>query len=379
MIIPRLFGPVQPCRLSVLREVTVADRREHGQGQDVQTLVDPCWFPEGFDPHRDEFSFVATDRQQLATNAFLDGRWNRTGARHLRASAKDVLPHAVETHTAPGIVWHTGFCCSTLLARALDQPGANLSLCEPQVLVDIAEAQRTQLLSGDAVSVAVRRALFLLSRPFAPNERVTLKPSPAANSLLPDAAKQTAGPMLFLFSDCTSFVISICRMGEQGRKYVRRLFLALLADGHAQGKWPVPKLLSLSDLELAAIVWHMQIAEFLRVWPGLGRGRAASLDCDAFLAQPEETLVRTDRFFSLGIGANRLREMAAAPLFRRNAKTGEDAFDASRRREEHARVAEQMADDLKRIVAQSYEICRSTPRAAPLPDPLLPIDKSYCP
>jgi hypothetical protein len=265
------------------------------------------------------------------------------------------------------------------LAKALDWPGANLSLCEPHILVDIAQARRSKSLSENAVSAAALITFQFLCRPFAPGESVTIKPSPAANRLLQDIASESVGPMLFLFSDCKSFLISVARLGEDGRRYVRRLFLALLADGHMQAQWPMAKLLSMSDLELAALVWHMQIAEFLRNWPKFSPGRAASLDCDAFLASPKETLIRLDRFFSLGIGELRLEETAAGALFQRNAKSGDEDWNASKRREEHARFALEMMDDLNRIVAESYNSCSATPREFPLPNALMPVDKSYCP
>jgi hypothetical protein len=290
-----------------------------------------------------------------------------------------VSPRTSDSKPATGIIWHTAFCCSTLLAKALDWPGSNLSLCEPQILVDIARARRSKSLSESGVSAVAQITFELLSRPFARGESVIVKPSPAANSLLLDTASESAGPMLFLFSDCKSFLISVARLGEDGRGYVRRLFLALLADGHMQAQWPTAKLLFMSDLELAAIVWHMQMAEFLRNWPKLPPGRAASLDCDAFLASPEETLTRLNRFFSLGIGETPLQERGAGPIFRRNAKTGEEDWGAGRRHDEHARIAQEMANDLKRIVAESYDICSATPRGIPLPNPLMPIDKNYYP
>jgi hypothetical protein len=153
----------------------------------------------------------------------------------------------------------------------------------------------------------------------------------------------------------------------------------MLHDDHVQARWPAPKLLLMSDLQLASMVWHMQIAEFLRNWPLLGAGRAASLDCDAFLASPVDTLRKLDDFFELGLGEKHLEKVVSGPLFRRNAKTGEDSFDASRRLKEHAQTAQQLGGDLDRIVAGSYAICRTTPRGAPLPEPLVPIDKVYCP
>jgi hypothetical protein len=344
---------------------------------EADALADPHWFSEGFDSQRGEFLLVAADRPLLAAQTFLDGRWERSGSPRLRAGSAIDRPSA--TSNPARIIWHTGFCCSTLLARMLDRPSRNLSLCEPQVLVDIAAARRTGAVSRDAASSAAQHALVLLSRPFSPGEHVTIKPSPAANALLQLITVPAGQRMLFLYSDCRSFLISIYKMGEEGRKYIRRLFLALLADGHIQARWPTVKLLMMSDLELAAVLWHMQIAEFLRVWPALEPGSAASLDCDAFLGSPEDASVRLNKLFSLGIGAEYLRDVIAGPLFHRNSKTGEAEFDVTRRAVEHQRIEQEIGGDLDRIVAQSYQLCRDTPRTVPLPNPLLPIEKSYCP
>ncbi|HEY3637556.1 MAG TPA: hypothetical protein VGK90_05335 [Rhizomicrobium sp.] len=354
----------------------MADGTGDNRPGDHDVIADPSWFAEGFDPRSGEFLFVKTNREQLAAQAFLDWRWDRASAPRLRL-ARTALPALRMGHPPPRLIWHTGFCCSTLIAKSLDRPGVNLSLCEPQLLVDVAEAQRIERAPQRADSDITHAAFALLSRPQSAGERVTIKSSPAANRLLRTAG--STGPSLFLYSDCRSFLISIVKMGEDGRKYARRLFLALLADGHAQAQWPAPQLLSLSDLELAALVWHMQIAEFRRAWPTFAPDRAASLDCDALLAEPEECLHRLDSFFSLGIGGDHLKQVVAGPLFRRNAKTGEDAFDADRRSIAHERIAQGLGNNLARIVAQSYEICRTTPRNTPLPAPLLSLDKNYCP
>ncbi|HEY3777605.1 MAG TPA: hypothetical protein VGL35_06065 [Rhizomicrobium sp.] len=338
-----------------------------------------AWFPAGFDAHRGEVLFAAAERADLAAQTFLDWRWDRAGRAQTRASAASLITRLPPLGRPVAVLWHTGFCCSTLLAKALDCPGRNLSLCEPQILVEIANAGRAGLLARAPRGAVPRLAFHLLSRGFAPNERVTLKPAPAANVLLGDSAIREAGPMLFLYSDCRSFLVSIVKLGEQGRKYVRSAFLAILGDGHPQAQWPLPTMLALSDLELAAVLWHMQIAAFLRHWPQLAQGRAASLDCDTFLDRPGETLHRAGQFLSLPLDADHFNSVLEGPLFRRNAKTGEESFDAARRQEVHRSIAQQLGSDLDRVIARSYEICASTPRGAPLPDPLLPSDKRYCP
>ena len=342
-------------------------------------LTEARWFPDVFDARRGEVRFVATDRAALSRQNFLDWRWKHGRGEERLGNAAALVERLPEEKPAPTIIWHTGFCCSTLLAKALDRADRNLTLCEPQALVHLADAKRQGLTTRDPLSSAPRLLIHLLSRGFTAGERITLKPAPAANTLVREAAQHTSGQMLFLYSDCRSFLVSVWKLGEEGRKYVRGLFLVLLADGHPQSQWPVPKLLALSDLELAGMVWHMQIAEFLRNWPLVERG--ASLDCDVLLSEPCETLCRVDEFFALNLGREHVEELLVGPrpLFARNAKTGEEKFDARRRQDEHARIARELGPDLDRVVAQSYDVCNTTPRGAPLPQPLISIEKSYCP
>src|ERR1700733_14392828 len=299
----------------------------------------PSWFPEGFDQNRNEFRFVAADRSDLSSQSFLDWRWNRSGAKRQTAGATAMIARLSPQNPRPSIIWHTGFCCSTLLAKALDFPGRNLSLCEPSVLVDVADGKR----SGTAIPS--KQMFELLAGAGETSEIVTVKPSPSTNCLLRDAVDTTAGQMLLLYSDCRSFVVSIAKMGEEGRKYVRRLYLALINDGHVQAKWPPANVFALSDLELASVVWHMQIAEFRR--HSLGH-RAASLNCEVLLSNSREILGRLAEFFSLRFGYDHVATVADGPLFQRNAKSGVEGFSTRQRREEHRRIEESLGADLDR-------------------------------
>ena len=328
-------------------------------GNEIATEV---WFPDAYDMRSGEFSLVRTDRAQLASQSFLDGRWERSACQRRRVKQDTIFTSPAAQMPRLNFIWHTGFCCSTLLAKALDFPGRNLSLCEPSVLVDVADGKR----SGTAIPS--KQMFELLAGAGETSEIVTVKPSPSTNCLLRDAVDTTAGQMLLLYSDCRSFVVSIAKMGEEGRKYVRRLYLALINDGHVQAKWPPANVFALSDLELASVVWHMQIAEFRR--HSLGH-RAASLNCEVLLSNSREILGRLAEFFSLRFGYDHVATVADGPLFQRNAKSGVEGFSTRQRREEHRRIEESLGADLDRIVEQSYRACSDTPRPNPLPESVL--------
>ncbi len=270
---------------------------------------------------------------------------------------------AVEAVQRPKLnfIWHTAFCCSTLIARCLDVAGENLGLKEPQILVALAEAKRAGKLAqhggaGDA-------AFKLLARRHKPHESVLIKSTNAANNLIAEATRATDGRMLFLYSDCRSFLISIAKKGEMGRIFARKLFGLFAADGHAPAKWPMQTLFELSDLQVAALVWHMQIAEFRG---SREASRSAALNCDTFLANPRETLSRLNRFFDLNFSAAKLDAIATGPLLSQDAKDAAKPFSADRRAKESGDISKSLGNELDIVVEWSFRACPETPRENPL-------------
>lgn len=350
-------------------------------GSSVQNAVasDPAWFSEDYDPAKGAFAFVRTDRETLARQTFLDHRWDKSALPRQNISVA-ALGRNIESTAQPpqlNFIWHTSFCCSTLIAELLDQPGRNLSLREPLVLVQVADAKRANL-SGQPVPPRLFDLTFrLLGRRFEESSQITIKPSNFANILIRDAARLTRGKALFLYSDLESFLISVAKGGVQLRQYVRRLFGNIAGDCGEKLPWSPQEMFQMSDLQIAAIAWHLQIVEFERSFSALGAGRAASLDCDAFLAEPHAVLVKLDAFFGLGLGDDHLASLAAGPSLKRHAKQTQHAFDAERRREETEAVRRFLGEDLQRIVAWSYAACPGTPRGVPVLGALVPAGKSY--
>lgn len=335
----------------------------------ASVLSDPRWFADGFDPQTGTIGFAEVSRDALAREPFLDGRWQKIGARKGRMTLSTVRAGLTDGPAPQNLrfIWHTGFCCSTLLARALDAPAKNLSLCEPRLLVDVADAKRAGGFSIHSDLAALPDIAFrLLSRPFAGSECVTLKPAPAANCLLQEAATLDARHLL-LFSDCESFIISIVKMGADGTVYVRSMLNLLLQDGVARGSGYAGANAH-SLYRTAALVWQLQVAEFRNFRPAI-----RSLDCDLLLGDPAGTLRAVDGHFDLGLGEKQIAEAVSGPLFRRNAKDPQTAFDSTRRREEHATARKRLGSELQEAVAWG---CEQFPEN-PLPDPLLHSEKVY--
>ncbi len=263
-------------------------------------------------------------------------------------------------------IWHTSFCASTLLSACLDSPGRCLALKEPRVLVILAYLKRSGQL---ARFPDLARSMFsLLGRRFDADEQILIKPSNGANTLVVEAAALTQGRMLLLYSDCESFVLSMAKQGNAGFAYVRDLFASLAPEGHPLARWPAADLLRLTDLELAALVWRMQM-DFMQAASARLGDRARSLDCRLFLKDPASVLPRINDFLGLGIRPEQLDRMAAGPLFSRDAKRPGQAFDARSRADDLSRLRADLGGDLAAAVRTMEAVF---PDPLSLANPLIP-------
>ena len=334
-----------------------------------QIAADPAWFPDAHDANSHALRLTRVSRKALAGQAFLDDRWDRTGAEQVSHPVSDFAMLA-RPKRAPNFIWHTAFCCSTLLARCLDKPGSNLSLREPAVLMSLANMKRMQ--GPDAVQRELGPVLALLSRPFVRREHVTIKPTNTVNNLIGDVSGLLPDARhLLLYSDIRAFLLSIAKKGEPGRAFARQLFTIFAMDGHEIARTAPRDLLKLSDLQIAALVWHMQIAGFLDAARTGGAGRVASLDGDRFLKAPEAGLLAVDGFLGLGLGAEHARSTADGPILGQDSKNPGQAYSAERRDAESRQTAEMIGPALEAIIEWSYGLFPSSPRAGGMPHPLL--------
>jgi len=160
-----------------------------GSPSPAELAGDPHWFLDNIDPNARVFSFLRMEREKLSGTPFLDQRLERAGAAQATASL-EALEASLPSDLPPlNFIWHIGFCCSTLIAHALDHPGKNLSLREPGVTMTLAAAKRGGWFSPQHLGPRLPSAVFrLLARPFGEGEKVLVKPTNTVNTLIEDAA-----------------------------------------------------------------------------------------------------------------------------------------------------------------------------------------------
>jgi hypothetical protein len=195
--------------------------------------------------------------------------------------------------------------------------------------------------------------------------------------LAPGAAAAGA-PTLLLYSSCRDFVLAIASGGpapggsEIRRRFVRGLLTERLRTGWIAPRWRQANFAHLTDLQLAALIWHIQMAEFRAIVAAPAPG-VRSLDCEAFLTDPARALAALDALFGLNLGAARVEAIVHGPALQRYAKGPSASYSALQRRATLSAAEAALGDELDALVAWSYEICPETPRGDPVGAPLLPV------
>jgi hypothetical protein len=295
------------------------------KNDDLQSAIsDPQWLPSHWDRDAATFDFVRLPRERHGDFTFLADEY--LGPAHLPTAKESISELHRETPTeqpAASFIFHSAFCCSTLIARALDVPGAAMALKEPQILNELAEAARSKALTGEVFGLAIK----LLSRPFAPGERLVIKPSNVVNVLALALMNANAGSRaIFLYAPLSRFLGSVAGKGLWGRRWARRLFIQLLGDTGLRFGFAEAEQFELSDLQIAALAWlmhHSQGAALIRQFPR----RVRTLDSEEFLAKRSETLQALAVHFQFQLGSEQAEQIAAGPVFATHSKELGRKFD----------------------------------------------------
>ena len=333
-------------------------------------LLDATWLAHRYDPGHDAFHFRRVPRETHRAATFLTDEYlPQDSAAPLvvrRADARAAAPAPAPLHW----IFHSAFCCSTLLARAVDHPGAAMGLKEPVVLNDLIGWRRRGEPGPDLAAV-LDDTLALLARPFAPGEAVIVKPSTIANgfasALLTLRSDSTA---LLLHAPLPTYLGSVAKKELEGRLWVRTLLAGMLDDGLARFGHDARGLFALTDLQVAALGWLGQHALFAELVERVGATRVRTLDSATLMARPREALAAVAALYRLRLDDAALDAIVAGPAFTRHSKFG-NAFDATARAAEHRDAAALHAREIELVVRWAEQVAATFGIALTPPAPLL--------
>jgi hypothetical protein len=324
-------------------------------GTSTTGSLTPDWLAHRYDEQSDMLRFVEYDRETRSSVPFLiDGNLPPKAFRAVpRQQAKAVAPATAPIH----FIFHSGFCCSTLLSACYDRQGLASSFSEPMLLNDVVGWRRRGAPPA-AVGQLLDDALGVLARPFPADQAAVVKPSTVVNGLAAAMMKlRPEANAIIIHAPLKAFLTSISKKGLDGRLWVRELFLGFRKEGLVQGLgFDDEAFFGQTDLQIAAAGWLAQQAIFARLIASFP-GRARSIDSETFLARPGLALREGAALFGIGITDAELEAIAATTL-RRNSKDGRE-YGRESRDKDYAAAFEAHADEIGKVVTWSEAVAKA--------------------
>ncbi|MEH6827201.1 hypothetical protein [Parasphingorhabdus sp.] len=328
----------------------------------AEIISDADYLPHRYDEVADGFRFVHVPRDVHRNCTFITDEHLPDVERYDLISRADLaqmpLP-AAPVH----FIFHSAYCCSTMLARAFDIPGVSMGLKEPVILNDMIGWRRRGA-DNQKLAAVLDKSLDLLARPMGDDRAVIIKPSNICTPLAIPALKlRPESRALLLYAPLESYLQSIVKKEMWGRIWVRDVLLGTLKDGYAVGGFSPEELLRLTDLQVAAIGWLSQHAAFAKIVATIGSDRVKTLDSDSFLVRQRETMMALNGLFDLGMDHATITENVNGPAFKSHSKLDQakrgEIFDATARQEEQNRMAELHGAEIDMVAQWAKAVAES--------------------
>ncbi len=245
-------------------------------------------------------------------------------------------------------------------------------LKEPEIIMGLSNAYR---MAQDRAQVdyidKLRDALFAFAaRPHVGDENILIKPTNAANNIVPIVAALKT-PAVLLYGDLREFLTSVIKKGDPCKTLVRQIYRVYAMDNIGVAAIPQRDALALTDLQIAALVWRHQIELFNAVLGAPEATSLRSLNFRTLLERPAQTLEAASSHFNTGYDAETCRAVAEGALFQTDAKDDARRYDAEQRKEEERRLMEQHSDALDLIEDWAFKLSLWPARTKKLPSRLI--------
>lgn len=331
--------------------------------------ADATWLPNRYDESQDLIHFVRLTREQHRAVTFITDEYIPAEAPRLVLRRSDVA--AAAGPPAPlHFIFHSAYCCSTVLARAADIEGVSMGLKEPLILNDMVGWRRRGA-DPRQLGAILDVVLTLLAQPFSPGEKMVIKPSNVLNGIAPVLlGLRPQSRAILLHAPLPDFLRSIARKGLWGRRWVRELFIGQLRDGIVDLGLGEQHYLDLTDLQIAAAGWLAQQDVFARLVGRFGPGRVRTLDSATLMARPGEAMERLSDLFGLGLDGQAIERILAGPAFTSHSKSNA-GFSAADRVAEQRDAAETHSDEVDKVAVWAEAVAAAAGLSMELEAPLL--------
>jgi hypothetical protein len=325
---------------------------------DVNELINnPDYLAYKFNFSTENVEFLRINRSEIRRVSALKLEYIDPGRRLVAVPLADLVSVANSADHSlvdnpPHFIFHTAFCASTFLSRCLDVDGLTISLREPQLLLDAANAKRLQWRSKTTsldFQQLPKLALSLLRKHAALGEKLVIKPINSVNNIIPELMEITGSPKsLLLYSDARNFVLSTLSKGEGGKHVTRAMFDLIRCDFEHLSNLSLSAMLHMTDLNIILTLWRLQIEQAEMALGTFSPEQVmASLYGENLIQNPRGALLGANRFLNLGIPDGVINDLVNSDRRFDNAKVTGQRFSVQERDETYRNMQKFYGDDLE--------------------------------
>jgi len=320
---------------------------------------DADWLPNQVDIKNERVQFAKFSREERQDHEFLAAQ---KGQGEMWVSISDLL--AMKPKTGPiQFIFHSGFCRSTLLLKALTVPGRTIGLNEPEIFNSLARIENLD-------PAVIKMVIDLLSRSNGEDQMVVVKPSNFPNRLIePILTQRNSARAILVTNGLHEYLEAIVRKGLIGRQWGRSAYLT--AAAYAGDASAFDQLISsMTDLQVSALGWLFMQNWFQSIANGETRERMRVLHSDQFNSHRATTITTAAEFLGVEIDQPDIQRIVDGPVFRTDAKTGVD-YDTKQARDTERSSSPITDDEMREVEQWIAELARVSGIKAPIPQTLM--------
>lgn len=280
----------------------------------------PEWIPHALNMETRSVEFLRVPEERYSAPGFLFEYAPTDPADRRSLSFDQVIEMKVEVLPLH-FIFHTAFCRSTLLARALNIPGISLGMSEPGIIASLASG-------GAKVEPLIAPLLQLLSRKRPGINAVFVKPTNHANRLIPALLRAQPDARTVLMTNPVSpFLQSVRKRGLMGHRWGRRLYLEMQSYAGIDLGMSPEEQFSMTDLQAAGLAWLLNQNYFTRLAASPFKERIRTLDGDYFNENRGETIEAILRFSDAADATLPVDTLLSTSVFASHSKLGGEIRD----------------------------------------------------
>ncbi len=331
-------------------------------------LSEASWFPISLTSDYRSIVFAKTNANALGSEPFLDSRFYQGIAERCSVSVDEIPPTPFQQE--PSWIFHSAFCCSTLLAAALYETQGCLALKEPDVLMGLANAKRMLPKTEEGRSrynLLKDRVFTTLSRQH-DDRPIVIKPTNTANNLLEDVLA-LGHRVTIITSSLPDFLVSVAKKGEACRNFIRTVYNIFSLDPFGLQHFPSRQAMTFTDFQVSTLIWRAQMELFSEM-AARNPDQIVTLTDREFLANKEQTLSKLCGHFDLRVDEDTIHGLVDGPFFEVNAKFDDQRFSDQIRDEQSNLVKAMFDDDIALIDEWASKVRLQRDITLPLPNNL---------